>query len=122
MKHIETEITEEQYQQLLGLAQKKGMTLEELCREIFTAGAAETIASHPCKCWDEANKKLKPMGVVLSNKLLTFRPTEDLDLELVHQLPTEPIGGGKFKASMPRYIGFPRCPFCGQLYARKEAA
>ncbi len=76
----------------------------------------------PCDCWEKANEKLAPMGVKLSDKLLALRPTEDLDLVTFHQLPTEPLTG-KFKASMPRYIGFPRCPFCGQSYeSEKEAA
>jgi hypothetical protein len=69
----------------------------------------------PCLCWQTVNEKLAPMGVKLSDKLLAIRPTEDLDLHLFHQLPTEPLAG-KFKASHPRFIGFHHCPFCGQLF------
>ena len=73
-------------------------------------------------CWTKVNEKLAPMGVKLSEKLQALRPTEELDLVVRHQLPTEPLTG-KFKASMPRYIGFSFCPFCGQPFkSTKEAA
>jgi hypothetical protein len=115
MKFAGTQITDEQYAQLEKLAIKKNIPIEELCGRIFEAGVAEA-EKEPCTCWQKVNTKLTPMGVKLSEKLRTFSPTAELDLKLVHQLPTEPLGAGKFKASMPRYIGFPRCPFCGQSY------
>lgn len=78
--------------------------------------------SAPCTCWQQVNEKLHPLGVRLSDKLTSFAPTKDLDLVEVYQLPTEPITG-KFKSTMPRSIGFPFCPFCGQkLPTVKEAA
>ena len=76
----------------------------------------------PCTCWEKVNTKLTPMGVKLSEKLRALRPTEELALKVFYQLPTEPLGGKKFKASMPRYIGFPFCPFCGQAFEPKQEA
>lgn len=121
MQFAGTQITDEQYTQLEQLAAKKNLPIEDLCRSIFEAGIAEA-EKQPCSCWKKVNEKLKGMGVKLSEKLRTFSPTAELDLKLVHQLPTEPLGAGKFKASMPRFIGFPRCPFCGQAYESQQEA
>lgn len=115
------EVTEEQHAQLAFLAFKKGLKMQELYTAIFEAGIAEA-EKEPCSCWKKVNEKLKGMGVKLSEKLRTFSPTAELDLKLVHQLPTEPLGAAKFKASMPRFIGFPRCPFCGQAYESQQEA
>lgn len=122
MKAIGAKISDEQYAKLEGLALKKGISMDVLFRSIFEAGAAEA-EKKPCDCWKTVNQKLALMGVKLSEKLRSLSPTKDLDLKVIHQLPTEPLGAGKFKASMPRYIGFPRCPFCGQSYeSQKEGA
>lgn len=75
-----------------------------------------------CECWTTVNRKLTPIGVKLSEKLRALRPTPSLDLVTVYQLPTEPLGGGKFKGGMPRYIAFPFCPFCGQKLPTAKGA
>ena len=76
----------------------------------------------PCKCWQTVNEKLNALGVKLSEKLRALSPDADLNLNVIHQLPTEPLTG-KFKGRMPRYVGFPFCPFCGQPFkSTKEAA
>lgn len=119
-------IPKTKYNALAELAIKNNRTLADQCRAAFDQCLAGNNLDQPpappaapCKCWDIVDVKLASLGVKLADSLTSF--STDFST-FIRQLPTEPLNG-KFKASMPRKVGFSFCPFCGQkLPTAKEAA